>query len=137
MNKNGLLEVGAPTDHSRYFVWMGERREFPVKGRVAEWYGRMGAVNPSERINEIKGITRLIYEDGEMDFPSQQAAMEWLSQPYQKNVFDVRYTSDGLVIGFSITQHREQIDIDITQILINGQKPRLSGASDADQIGWR
>jgi hypothetical protein len=41
------------------------------------------------------------------------------------------YTSDGLLVGFSRSPEREQINVDIRQLTIHGRKPMaLRGARD-------
>jgi hypothetical protein len=44
---------------------------------------------------------------------------------------DWAYTADGLVMGYGKTSTRNQVNIDLFQILIGGAKPKdLKGARD-------
>jgi len=76
-------------------------------------------------------------EEGQQHFCSQDEAVEWLTYGWNKQGINLVYTSDGLAVGFVEIKHRSQINVNVWQIYINGEKPiNLKGAQN-DQITIR
>lgn len=135
-NRNGTIEIEAGRDSRRKYTWDGATREVLLVVRKARWYGSLGLYSPGSGISGTfsphNGISRAVVEEGQQHFETIKDALKWLNQPYQQRTGDTKYTNSGLVVRWSKSPSRRQLNVDVWQIYINGKKPtHLPGANDA------
>lgn len=128
----GTIEIHADDWLRRSYTWEGATRSVETWPRAERWYGSLGVYypGPGSHWEEHHGITRGVVQEGQQHFDSVKAAMAWISehQQWMPNV----YRNDGLMVGWSKTPEREQLNVDVWQIIVNGKKPtNLPGATDA------
>jgi hypothetical protein len=129
----GTIEIRADDWLKRSYTWEGATRSVKMWPRDERWYGSLGIYypGPGHHWKEHHGITRGVVEEGQHDFDSVEAAMAWIAKPEQQWMPYV-YRNDGLMVGWSKNPEREQLSVDVWQILINSKKPTsLPGANDA------
>jgi hypothetical protein len=98
--------------------------------REERWYGSLGLCypGPGHHWKEHNGITRGVVEEGQQHFDSVEAAMEWIAQ---RTWMPFVYRNDGLMVGWGKVPGRYQLDVEVWQLMINGEKPAsLPGATD-------
>lgn len=135
-NKSGTIEVEAGRDSRRKYTWEGATREVLLVVRKARWYGSLGLYSPGSGISGTfpphNGISRAVVEEGQQHFNSMEEALKWLNRPWYKDVLNWVYNNRGLVVGWSKAPSRNQLNVEVWQIYINGKRPtRLPGANDA------
>ena len=94
--------------------------------------GKTGLYDPADRwLFDVR--TRLVVQESVMDF---QADDEAYAQLYEGSaVMDWVYTPDGLVVGLGRSPSRQQINVDVFQFLVRGQKPKALRGARPNQIG--
>jgi len=98
--------------------------------REERFMGKLGLYEPAGRIVSLPGDVRLVVQEATRDFAGYSQLYAALYEG--SAVMDWVYTRDGLVVGFSRTPERgNQINVDLYQFLVQGQKPRdLKGARE-------
>lgn len=133
-NKYGTIQIEAGKDTIRYYTWNNATRKVRLSVRYERWYGSLGLYSSGGILDHFKendGVTRAVVQEGQQHFKSIEEAMNWIDTPYHNNIADLVYSNEGLVVGWSKTPSREQINVDVWQIYINGEKPtNLPDASD-------
>lgn len=129
-NVNGTMKIVAVDWLNRDYTWEGATRTVTMLPRPERWYGSLGVYYPGlgNHWQEHHGITRGVVQEGQKHFETTESALEWLrSESWLPYV----YNRDGLVVGWSKTPERNQLNVEVWQIVINGEKPKdLDGASD-------
>ena len=127
----GTIAIRADDWLKRSYTWEGATRSVVMRPRTRRWYGSLGVYYPGSgrHWKEHKGITRGVLQEGQQRFESVEQAVDWID----KWVWMPRvYTHDGLVVGWAKVPEREQLNVDVWQILVNGQKPStMPGATDS------
>jgi hypothetical protein len=67
------------------------------------------------------GKARLVLDEAVRNFDSEDEAKAALVE--SNSYMDWVYTPDGLVVGYGQTASRKQVNIDLFQFLVRGQKP--------------
>ena len=136
-NKNGKVTIEYISSLKRRYRW-GEFDEtrflIPRKER---WLGRLGAYEPAEaHLWEIFS-PRIVAEDSQLHFENLNDLELWLNQG--SAVLDWVYTDNGLVVGFAESPERNQVNIEIYQLYINGKKPSQLDGSQPEklEINWK
>lgn len=128
--RSGTITITALDDLTRSYSWEGATRSVEMARRTKRWYGSLGLYypGPGNHWKEHKGITRGVVEEGQQHFKATEEALEWIrSQTWQPYV----YRDDGLMIGWSKTLPRQQLNVEVWQIYIDGKKPqRLPGSKN-------
>ena len=127
----GTIQVRADDWLKRSYTWEGATRSVIMWPRAERWYGSLGIYypGPGRHWAEHNGITRGVVEEGQQHFDSVEAAVDWIRK---RQWMPHAYRNDGLVVGWTKIPAREQLNVDVWQIMINGKKPTsLPGASDA------
>jgi hypothetical protein len=119
-NQYGTITITAGKGLKRYYTWDGETRDVIMWPREDRWLGSMGIYYPGPGYHwkSNHGIARGCLNEGQMHFDTQEEALAWLKEPY--NQYST-YTSDGLVVCFSKTPGRKQLNVDLWQIYIGGK----------------
>jgi hypothetical protein len=126
----GTITITAGLGLKRSYTWEGGTRSVEMIPRDKRWYGSLGLYfpGPGDHWKEHKGITRGCLDEGLQHFESVEEAMKWLAD--RKGMPHV-YRDDGLVVGWDKTLERQQLNVDVWQILIKGNKPtKLPGSQD-------
>ncbi|MEO7677303.1 MAG: hypothetical protein ABIV39_11125, partial [Verrucomicrobiota bacterium] len=88
---------------------------------------------PGEHWKSNKGITRGVLDEGVLWFKTVDDALNWIKRARSTGV-DYVFTDDGLLIGFGKTPARKQLNVDVWQIMIAGEKPRSLPGSKNDLV---
>ena len=130
-NRYGTIQIEALRGTKRAYTWDGQTREVLLAARKARWYGSMGIYSPGDSsFASVNGIHRAVVQEGQQHFGSLKEAMDWLNQPWHRD--ELSYTNSGLVVGWSRTPGRGQLNVEVWQIFIDGKKPTsLPGAKDS------
>jgi hypothetical protein len=98
--------------------------------RAERWYGSLGLYypGPGDHWKEHNGITRGVVEEGQQHFKTVEESLKWVrSRTWQPYV----YRDDGLMIGWSKTLPRRQLNVEVWQLYVDGKKPqRLPGSNN-------
>jgi hypothetical protein len=127
-NKVGTMIVTAVDTYTRSYTWEGATRSDELSPRQDRWYGSLGifGVGAGDHWKEHNGITRGVLEEGQHHFKTVREALAWLEA---RAYMDYVYRDDGLVVGWSKTLPRNQLNVEVWQLMIDGKKPtRLTGS---------
>jgi hypothetical protein len=131
--KVGTITITAGKGLKRLYTWEGATRSVEMWPREERWYGSLGLYfpGPGEHWANHKGITRGVVEEGQQHFDTTEEAQKWLAgRVYMPCV----YHDDGLVVGWSKTPARRQLNVEVWQIRIKGKKPTKLPGSQSDKI---
>lgn len=130
-NKNGTFFVKYVDSRTRHFGWNGNEKTVRMIARTERFpsassirsKGDLGIYHPATG----RRYPRLVVREAIVHVDSMENLYRFL---YQGSALeDWVYTRDGLMLGFSETPERNQINISLFQLLINGEKPsELKGA---------
>ena len=95
--------------------------------------GILGIYNPGDSRELPRGAQRLVYQEAEKHFSSSEEMERFLIQG--SAVFERVCTTDGIVIGISVTPARNQIGIEVWRLYEKGSKPKLDQSSTYYSIG--
>lgn len=130
-NKFGTVRVSHVASTKRRFEWDKQTEVVTMIPREERFMGKLGLYEPAGRFGpSLPGDVRLVVEEATRDFEDYRQVYAVLYEG--SAVMDWVYTRDGLVVGFSRTPERgNQINVDVYQFLVQGQKPRdLKGARE-------
>ncbi len=132
-NKNGKVRISYVTSVKRKYEWDGRVKIVTMIPRKELFEGRLGLYNPASSWGLNPFEIRLVVEEAAINFASEEQIYAFLRQ--SSDYMDWVYTNNGLVVGFGRTPSRRQINIDLWQILLRGQKPNgLIGAKPEDIV---
>lgn len=131
-NKYGVVRIEWKGPLERCFAWEEKHECRTLIPRKERYNGRLGAYDPAETFFWELFTTRIVSEDSKINFENMQDMKLWLIQG--SSVFDWVYTDDGLVIGFSKSTERNQINIYVYQLLVNNKKPTEIDGSRPENI---
>jgi hypothetical protein len=133
---SGAITVKAGDAFDRTYEWNGCIFEgMSISPRSERWYGSQGLRGERSAgffpsLFTCKGVSRPLFEESQLHFPSVTAAQTWLAR-YGK-IFDTAWTNDGLVVQWGVSPGRNQINVSLTQLCVQGRRPdSLVGASEA------
>jgi hypothetical protein len=131
---SGTIVVNAGDGIGRTYEWNGCTFEsMSVSPRSERWYGSKGlkgegSAGVFSSVFSCKGVSRPLFQESQLHFPSIVAAQGWLAR--HSRLFDTVWTQDGLVVQWGVSPERYQIYVNLTQICVGGQRPdRLAGDS--------
>jgi hypothetical protein len=127
----GTIKIEAGPMRKRSYTWEGATRSVIMYPRNGErWYGSMGLYypGPGNHWEEHNGISRGVVEEGQQHFKSVSEAMKWLKE---RAWMPFVYNNQGLVVGWDKVLDRQQLNVEVWQLMINGKIPKsLPGATD-------
>jgi hypothetical protein len=95
--------------------------------RTEPFQGKWGLYEPADSWGLNPFQVRLVVEESVRDFDNEEQIRTALVEG--SAIMDWVFTSDGLVVGFSRSPSRKQVNIDVFQFLLHGKKPsELPGA---------
>lgn len=126
-NNNGTVKIAYVDSVTRKYVWDGHERVVKLIPRQEPFQGKLGIYEPADAwLIPIR--TRLVVEEAIRSFDSEEQIKTALIE--SRDYLDWVYTDEGLVVGFGRTSSRRQVNIDLWQFLLRGQKPsHLPGAT--------
>ncbi len=130
---DGPIAITCGTGLKRSYTFEGATRSVEMWPRDERWYGSLGLYypGPGDHWRAHNGISRGVLEEGQQHFQSEQEALDWLAR---RKWMPYVYTADGLVVGWSKTLPRRQLNVEVWQIYINGHKPKGLQGSEDDKI---
>lgn len=119
----GRITITAIDNLTRSYTWEGATRSVEMYPRGERWYGSLGLYypGPGDHWKPHNGISRAVVEEGQQHFKSIQEALKWIKE---RAWMPFVYRDDGLMVGWSKTLPRRQLNVEVWQILINGKKPQ-------------
>ena len=135
----GTISIKSGKGLKRYYTWEGATRSVVMWPRSKPWDGSMGMYYPgpgSHWLPKHNGISRGVLEEGQQHFKNTDDAMAWIEKC--KQWVPLVYRNDGLLVAYGKALSREQLNVGVWQIMINGQKPvKLKGSNnDAIRASW-
>ncbi len=130
--QSGRIQIIAGEGYKRIYNWDGCSKEVRLYARASRWYGSLGLYNPGAGIVwwvSCNGFSRAVVEEGQQHFKTGDEAAAWLNS---LKGLEYAYNNSGLVVGWKKIPGRSELDVEVWQVLIAGQKPTsLSGARDS------
>ena len=137
-NVNGRLIITAGKNYLRSFTWAGGTRSIIAWPRKERWNGSLGIYYPGEGNNwkEHDGITRLVFEEGILNFNSLDSLLKYLTRYEDKS--KVAYNDSGLFVFWDKNKGAGgTLNVILWQLVINGKKPsRLPGSHNEKIKMW-
>jgi hypothetical protein len=133
MTETGTIVIKSGKGLKRYYTWDGITRSVVMWPRPKRWYGSLGIYYPgpgSHWLPKHNGISRGVLQEGQRHYKTVEGAMVWIKKCSGWN--PTVYRDDGLLVAYGKTLGREQLNVGVWQILINGKKPdRLEESNNA------
>jgi hypothetical protein len=131
----GRLSIVAGTGNHRRYEWDGCGLDAHPCARTKRWYGSLGIYDPAPGFaylfSSCNGISRQVVEEGQIHFADQVGAELWLGRYARVFPETTVWTNDGLVIQWGVSRQRSQMNADVSQICIAGERTTsLAGAKD-------
>jgi len=115
---------------SRSCEWKNATRsailESLVEGSTVHFYGF------EENSGQANVTTRIEFREGRKNFRTMEQADQWIRQ--QSGKIPTVYRNDGLTVSCSVNSEKNQLTVEIWQILINKAKPQSLPGSDDSKI---
>lgn len=129
-NRSGTVEISYVSPTERRYQWDGASRVVKMIPRDKPFRGVLGLYEPANAPIGDENV-RLVVQESKIYFSNYEELYSFLRQ--SSGVMDWVYTSDGLVVGYSKSASRNQINLDLWQLFVGGKKPSdLRGARDED-----
>jgi len=112
----GRIRVIAGKENTRIFEW-GNRcsKTRTLWTRTGRWYGRCGMYDPAPPefagFFTCKGVSRVVAEEAQLNFPSAEAVVEYFSRDYYNK--HTVYRNDGIAVSYGVRPQRYEIDVDV------------------------
>jgi hypothetical protein len=131
-NKNGTVKISYVNPIERKYVWNGKSRVVKMIPRREPFQGKLGVYEAADSSDINQSETRLVVDESVREFENEEQVKSALMEGGA--IMDWTYTDDGLVVGFAIVPSRNQVNIDLYQFLIRGQKPIAIPGARPDRI---
>jgi hypothetical protein len=132
MNKNGKIRISYVGPLKRRYEWDNSQRTVTLRPRQERFDGKLGLYEPADAWIFLPGKTRLVLDEAVRNFDTEEQIKAALKE--SSAYMDWIYTPDGLVVGFARTLSRKQINIDLFQFLVHGQRPSGLIGAKPEQI---
>lgn len=133
-NRFGRVRVSYVSPLERKFEWDGGSRVVKMTARPEAFLGELGLYDPADCLVVFAPLCRtprLVVREAVRDFDSYDQLYAFIHEG--RDVMDWVYTSDGLLVGFGRSPEREQINVDVRQLTVDGQRPAaLNGARNGN-----
>lgn len=129
------MKINALDAVCREYTWEGASRWIEMEPRRQRWYGSLGLYYPGTGNHWIEhdGITRCVAEEGQQHFVTIAEFEAWKKDRNWPSDFYV-WNDEGLVVGWSKNQSRNQLNVEVWQVFIAGEKPLRLPASKNSAI---
>jgi hypothetical protein len=128
---SGTMTIGAENGFWRTYEWEGASRAALLEARDSRWDGSLGLyyAGPGDHWEDHGGITRGVLQEGQQHFKTIEEALAWIQA--QSQSASMVYRNDGLAVSWAKTPTRQQLNVDVWQITIDGKPPaHLPGSQD-------
>lgn len=129
----GPITITAGKGLQRSYTWEGATRSVEMWPREERWYGSLGLYFPGSGYHwkEHKGITRGVVQEGQQHFATSEEALQWIAD---RKYMPFVYRNDGLMVGWDKKPSRQQLSVEVWQLMIDGKKPTKLPGSQDDKI---
>ena len=128
-NSTGKVRISYIDATKRRYQWDGRSQLVAMIPREEVFDGKLGLYEPADSWGLSFWKDRLVVQESVINFESVAAIEAFLLQ--SRDYMNWVYSDDGLVVGFGRTPARKQINIDLWQLLLHGEKPKkLKGAQN-------
>jgi len=133
--ETGTIVILAGKGFKRTYTWEGCTRSETLEPRCQRWNGSLGIHSGGlgDHWPKCRGISRGVLNEGQQHFDTIEEALTWL-RSRRRPGYDWVCRDDGLVVGWGKVLDRNQLNVDVWQIYINGQKPTQLPGSDISRI---
>lgn len=126
-NQNGTIRISYVSPTKRKYQWDGKSRVIKMIAREEPFQGKLGLYEPANSWGLNPFDVRLVVQEAVRNFDDEAEVRAALIEG--SAIMDWVCTNDGLVVGFGRISSRKQINVDLFQFLVRGQKPTgLPGA---------
>jgi hypothetical protein len=131
---NSRIAIEAHEGYERSYTWDDATRSAILAPRKIRWYGSFGIYSPGvgNHWRSNGGITRGVLEEGVLWFKTTEDAVNWLKDVQSLN--NCVYSKGGLVVAWEKVPARKQLNVDVWQLMIGGDKPAALPGSRDEQI---
>lgn len=132
---NGEIKIRAGQNYERFYTWNSATRSAKLWPRKQRWWGSLGIYypGPGEHWKSNGGISRGVLNEGVLWFKTVDDATNWVMRARWPGN-DCVFADDGLLIGFGKVPARKQVNVDVWQIMIAGEKPQTLPGSKNDSV---
>ena len=135
---SNYIDICAGKGYARSYNWAGEVRKVDLWPRIIRWYGAFGLYypGPGNHWKSVNGVRRGVLEEGHLWFTDADHLMAWIKrESFGQNCV---YSSDGLLVAWSITPDRRQINVSVYQLMVGQEKPKwVPGCDDSGiKVTW-
>lgn len=132
--ENTSVTVIAGKGFDRTYAWNGCKLKSSMGARKQRWFGSMGIYDPAPSfglsIGGCSGISRTVVGEGQIHFDDMQFVLKWIERRPKSH--KTVWTNDGLLVSWNIIPGRQQLNVDIWLMCVNGKRPKqLVGANDS------
>ena len=131
LNRFGAVEIHYVAPTKREYRWDGASRVVKMIARQEPFRGVLGLYEPADAFGNW-GNVRLVVQESNIYLPNYEEVYKFLYR--SSEVMDWVYTSDGLVVGYSRTPARNQVNIELWQLYVGGVKPSSLRGARNDKI---
>jgi hypothetical protein len=138
---SGTIIITSGAGLKRSYTWAGATRYVEMGPRTERWYGSMGIYwpGPGNHWKDHEGISRGVLEEGQQHFQTLSEAQKWIAERKSMTYFGRPYMQyvwrdDGLMVGWDKAPERKQLNVEVWQLIIDGEKPTSLPGSDNAKI---
>jgi hypothetical protein len=131
----GKMTIEAGDGFQRIYTWENCTREADLWPRAERWYGSYGIYSPGPEglWENCNGIRRGVLEEGQQNFKNIDEVLAFVRK-YKEHTSPKQalvYNNQGLFIYWAFEPQRNQINVDVWQLMVNGKKTyQIDGAKD-------
>ncbi len=131
---NTSVKVTSGKGFDRTYEWGRCKLKSNMGARKQRWYGSMGIYDAAPSFGfsfgGCDGISRTVVQEGQIHFDDMQFALKWIER--RPKSYKTVWANDGLLISWNIVPGRQQLNVDVWLMCINGKRPKqLVGAFDS------
>ncbi|MDD5200724.1 MAG: hypothetical protein PHC88_13085 [Terrimicrobiaceae bacterium] len=130
-NGNGTIVCSYVAPLKRRYDWDNTSRLISLEARDIRWYGALGIYSAGvwfSAFPKVGKVTRIVAQESALHFDSVNEFLKWQKGSW----IDLVYNNEGYAGGWCISPGREQLNVDIWRIFINGKAPKgLPGANNS------
>ena len=139
----GNVSILAGKGLARTYAWNSCSLSADMRARPTRWFGSLGIYDPASSFGflshifpwwfKCEGVSRTVVQEGQIHFADRATAENWILR-YAKGDATV-WSNDGLLVKWGLNEPREQINVDVWQICVSGNRPtELPGAQDQSLV---
>lgn len=130
-NSAGKVRISYVSAKERRYDWDGESRTITMIARDEPFLGKLGLYDPADGLKTPLRAERLVVQESKLRFSTRTEAYEFLWP--EGATKDWAFLGNGMVVGFARVPARNQISIDLFQVIVDG-KPAGLERSEFDRF---